>query len=863
MSAGVKTSQLQVAEALQSIIGNGPNGTAQMELRRFVQQLALDRNLQIALNNELTDGPDLGFLAALDKVAARDIENDAVDVPALSQGVRDILTLAQSAIQSQALQDALTNYVQLQGGKIPAEQLPDAALGAQQYSGLWDADTNTPPIPPAAPANAGFFYDVQVAGTTDIDGTADWDVGDRLISDGVSWRKITNTQSVTSVAGKQGAVALTAEDVGLGNVDPDATENAEDAELRDRSTHTGTQPVSTIEGVTAPGAAILQAQDTASQRSAMELQGYRPASRTGDTTRGTVPGFVVGGQLVVGVDLESNEVVLGPLRLRYDDGELTVLRNGQVAFRLAPDGTVAGIAGSEWIEIGCTKAEIPGRAHSGPVYNVKFNGTIFAYFADGVPFVVVPSNDAVPAHVAQTQEFWIVEWDGQSWVLRNNTVDEVRLTNPAMADRMEAIHNSMVVQPGSDSGPGFNLPFSSTTFPGVMAYQRGHAVDRLSQAWPGNRNHLFRPNEIACAQLDALCRTYGMDRRGLLAWSTGWAGAPFATFLDGLGSGFTYPDGSGGTITVSPQLIGEGTQNAETEYLYNRNLVTRPQIDQVLATRYHNPKASWPFKLWMQWPLEGDGAYQAALDQLRAEDDAIGHKTPDGGSRWIVIDQMAVLHNDIDIGDGLQDQLDWIQATPLGRNVGGPPRYPYALEDGTHHTSEAQVYIAEQYGLAMFDILLRDKHEPLWVSAIDRTQGANVVRYVLNRPAQAVGLPVIDTAFVRDATTGDGRIVSGFSVRNEADNSHLGITGITIGELNSTTCYVDVTLDGPHSGLDIRCKYAGDGVAQVDGNPDPAAYAPTTSGCVGNIKMVGRETGLYSQSPIDQWLWATNQVIEA
>lgn len=97
--------------------------------------------------------------------------------------------------------------------------LEGLVVGAMVYQGTWNATTNTPAIPVAAAGNKGFYYKVATAGTTNIDGIADWGTGDWIVSNGVTWDKIDNSETVSSVAGKVGAVTLVKGDVGLGNAD--------------------------------------------------------------------------------------------------------------------------------------------------------------------------------------------------------------------------------------------------------------------------------------------------------------------------------------------------------------------------------------------------------------------------------------------------------------------------------------------------------------------------------------------------------------------------------------------------------------------------------------------------------------------
>ena len=98
-------------------------------------------------------------------------------------------------------------------------QLDAFSIGKLEYKGTWNAFTNVPVIPTATPLNKGFYYVVNVLGTTNVSGKTDWQVGDWLVSNGISWDKLDSTDAVLSINGRIGAVELTAADVGLTNVD--------------------------------------------------------------------------------------------------------------------------------------------------------------------------------------------------------------------------------------------------------------------------------------------------------------------------------------------------------------------------------------------------------------------------------------------------------------------------------------------------------------------------------------------------------------------------------------------------------------------------------------------------------------------
>jgi hypothetical protein len=97
------------------------------------------------------------------------------------------------------------------GGKVPQSQIP--LMGDLNYQGTWNASTNTPALTSSV-GTKGYYYVVDVAGTTNLNGITDWQIGDWAIFNGTVWQKVDNTDAVTSVNGQVGTVVLTAADVG-------------------------------------------------------------------------------------------------------------------------------------------------------------------------------------------------------------------------------------------------------------------------------------------------------------------------------------------------------------------------------------------------------------------------------------------------------------------------------------------------------------------------------------------------------------------------------------------------------------------------------------------------------------------------
>ena len=84
-------------------------------------------------------------------------------------------------------------------------------VGGLQYEGTWNASTNTPTITSSVGTD-GTFYIVNVAGTTNINGINDWQVGDWIVFHDTAWQKVDNSDSVSSVFGRVGNVVANQSD---------------------------------------------------------------------------------------------------------------------------------------------------------------------------------------------------------------------------------------------------------------------------------------------------------------------------------------------------------------------------------------------------------------------------------------------------------------------------------------------------------------------------------------------------------------------------------------------------------------------------------------------------------------------------
>ena len=79
--------------------------------------------------------------------------------------------------------------------------------GALVYQGTWDALTNNPTLTSGV-GTKGYYYVVSVAGTTNLDGITDWQVGDWAVFNGTVWQKVDNSE-ITYVSNVATGTGLT------------------------------------------------------------------------------------------------------------------------------------------------------------------------------------------------------------------------------------------------------------------------------------------------------------------------------------------------------------------------------------------------------------------------------------------------------------------------------------------------------------------------------------------------------------------------------------------------------------------------------------------------------------------------------
>ena len=164
--------------------------------------------------------PTVGTAAARFSISNGEVSMQSISMPLGYSGIIGIDTAGNLFTTSAgiALSSTLTG-LNIAGSSITSSDTIIGAFGALQNQingllggtypqGLWNAATNTPSLASGVGTN-GYYYIVNVSGSTDLDGITDWKLGDWAIFLNGSWSKVDNTDAVISVNGGIGAVTIT------------------------------------------------------------------------------------------------------------------------------------------------------------------------------------------------------------------------------------------------------------------------------------------------------------------------------------------------------------------------------------------------------------------------------------------------------------------------------------------------------------------------------------------------------------------------------------------------------------------------------------------------------------------------------
>lgn len=207
-----------------------------------------------------------------------------------------------------------------------------SANGGVNYQGTWNASTNSPTLTSSV-GTKGYYYVVSVAGSTNLNGVTDWQVGDWSVFNGSVWQKIDNTDQVSSVFGRTGAVVAVNTDYSSSGIDNTAIGAT-------------TPSTGSFTSLTTSGNAVIGTSVHASNGSAANPSlAFVNSQTTGFYRQGaniiglSVAGTNVGNLSSTGLSLTGNATVGGTLTV--SGGTLT---GGTSGLSLANGGTNQNIA---------------------------------------------------------------------------------------------------------------------------------------------------------------------------------------------------------------------------------------------------------------------------------------------------------------------------------------------------------------------------------------------------------------------------------------------------------------------------------------------------------------------------------------
>ena len=224
--AGLGGISLTGLSASSPLLYDNTTGTFSIQVANASQNGYLSSTDWSTFNSKQAALNGTGFVKISGTTISYDNSTYLTTISGIAAGGELSGTYANPSLVNSAVTGKLLTGVNITGGTIQdtdsiltgfgkLQNQINGLIGGSIYKGTWNASTNTPTLTSSV-GTAGWYYIVNVAGSTNLNGITDWNVGDWAIFNGGVWQKVDNTDAVVSVNGFTGAVSLTTSNISEG-----------------------------------------------------------------------------------------------------------------------------------------------------------------------------------------------------------------------------------------------------------------------------------------------------------------------------------------------------------------------------------------------------------------------------------------------------------------------------------------------------------------------------------------------------------------------------------------------------------------------------------------------------------------------
>jgi hypothetical protein len=211
-SGNTGTGDVDLDSEVFTITGSNGIETTALDASLIIDGSILETDISTNATNITSNTNEIAANVGAISLNSNDISTNTQNIEDLEDEIQDIqedVQIINTTAEFLVNKGQPSGYVPLDANsKILETYLPASVIGALKYIGTWDALNNTPTLP-SATTNNGNYYIVSVAGTYL---SVSYGIGDWIVSNGVDYQKIDNTDSVSTVFGRLGNVLANSTD---------------------------------------------------------------------------------------------------------------------------------------------------------------------------------------------------------------------------------------------------------------------------------------------------------------------------------------------------------------------------------------------------------------------------------------------------------------------------------------------------------------------------------------------------------------------------------------------------------------------------------------------------------------------------